>query len=74
MKNTIKVHFCKMTVIQYQGEAEVVSGNTVGCSLELPGLCPGQYLPYGRSPKEGIANSKEHPTVLPDTSSALPRY
>ena len=37
-------------LIQYRGEAEVVSANTVGCSLELPGLCPGQYLPPGRSP------------------------
>ena len=27
-----------------------VFNNTVGCSLELLGLCPGQYLPPGRSP------------------------
>ena len=37
------------TLIQYRGEAKDVSGNTVGCSLELPGLCLGQYLPPGRS-------------------------
>ena len=36
-------------LIQYRGEAEVVLGNTVVCSLELPGLCPGQYLPPGRT-------------------------
>ena len=39
-----------------------------------------QYLPPGRSPGgrycpgQGPGNSKEHPTVLPDTTSASPRY
>ena len=47
---TILFRFELKELIQYQGEAEEVSGNTVGCSLELPGLCPGQYLPPGRSP------------------------
>ena len=27
-------------LIQYRGEAKEVSGNTVGCSLELPGAIP----------------------------------
>ena len=29
-------------MIQYRGEAKEVLGNTVGCSLELPRLCPGK--------------------------------
>ena len=28
----------EVVLIKYRGEAEVVSANTVGCSLELPGL------------------------------------
>ena len=36
--------FKKTSMIQYRGKAEVVSGDTVGCSLELLGLCPEQYL------------------------------
>ena len=40
----------KCILIQYQGKAKEISGNTVGYFLELSGLCPGQYLPPGRSP------------------------
>ena len=55
-------------LIQYRGKAEVVSGNTVGCSLELLELCPGEAR------RKVLLNSKEHTTVLPDTTSASPRY
>ena len=49
----------------------MVPGNTVVCSFELSNT----FRP-GEARAEGIApgNSKEHPTVLPDTTSASPRY
>ena len=49
-------------LIQYRGKAEVVSGNTVGCSLELLELCPGEarrkvLMEYGRSGEDVSVNT-----------------
>ena len=65
---TFSLHCCKTlreyrveemwVLIQYQGKDEEVSSNTVGCSLELPGLYLGQYLLLEWSPEKSIAQFK----------------